>query len=219
MSWPGGLSAQPVSSPPPLHARQMSGRPCWTSVAAERPTGDDEKKVMITLNNLRSLRQRLATGWLWWSLAGAVALTDFATKHWVRISLTEGDRIALAESFNLVFFRNAGAAFGLLASADGWQRYFLAAIALGVSALLLWLLGTALAWVEAIAYSLILGGALGNVVDRLNHGNVTDFLDFHWRGQHWPAFNVADIAICIGVLVLIGWTTLTGAGSSDQVKT
>ena len=173
---------------------------------------------MINRNNSRSLRQRLTTGWIWWSLAGAVVLADFATKHWVRINLSEGDSIPLTAFFNLVFFRNAGAAFSLLADAGGWQRHFLTAIALVVSVVLLWLLSSTLPRVEAIAYSLILGGALGNAFDRVSYGHVTDFLDLYWQSWHWPSFNIADIAICIGALALIGWTTFGRAGQQARPK-
>lgn len=173
---------------------------------------------MTTINNSRFLGERLATGWTWWSLAAAVVFTDFATKHWVRISLSEGDWVPLTGFFNLVLLHNAGAAFSFLADAGGWQRHFLTAIALLVSVMLMWMLSSALARVEAIAYSLILGGALGNALDRISYGHVTDFLDFHWQGWHWPSFNIADIAICIGALALIGWTTFGRAGQQTQLK-
>lgn len=99
--------------------------------------------------------------------------------------------------------RNNGAAFSLLADAGGWQRYFFIVLALGASAWLMRTLRQGLPIFEAAGFSLILGGALGNVVDRILRGAVVDFLDFYWRGMHWPAFNLADVAISLGVICLI----------------
>jgi len=163
-----------------------------------------------------SLKQRLASGWVWWSLALAVALADYVTKHLVRLNLPEGSGIPLTGFFNLVSIRNAGAAFSFLADAGGWQRYFFTAVALVVAVALGWILSSALPRVEALAYSFIMGGALGNAVDRMYFGRVTDFLDFHWQGWHWPSFNLADIAICVGALVLIGWNVFGERGQGPH---
>lgn len=149
--------------------------------------------------------QRLATGWRWWTLGAAVAITDVVTKELTRLSLFKGEVIPITGFFNLVHFQNAGAAFSFLAGAGGWQRYFFTAIALVISAGLIWLLSSVLPRLEALAYSLILGGAMGNAIDRILLGHVTDFLDFHCQNWHWPAFNVADIAICLGALLLVSW--------------
>ncbi|GAP38182.1 lipoprotein signal peptidase [Piscinibacter sakaiensis] len=90
-----------------------------------------------------------------------------------------------------------------MAGASGWQRYFFITLGLLVAVWLIRQLKQTLPRFEAVGYSLILGGALGNVVDRLLRGQVVDFLDFHWQGMHWPAFNLADVAISIGVGCLI----------------
>lgn len=105
--------------------------------------------------------------------------------------------------FNLVHVLNPGAAFSFLAGAGGWQRGFFLAIALAVSVWLVWLLAKPLRRLEAMAYSLILGGAMGNAFDRAVRGQVIDYLDFHLRGWHWPAFNVADIAIVSGAVAMV----------------
>ena len=98
---------------------------------------------------------------------------------------------------------NPGAAFRFLAGAGGWQRWFFLAIALAASAWLVWQLTRPLQNLEALSYSLILGGALGNAFDRAVRGQVIDYLDFHLRGWHWPAFNIADIAIVTGAVTLV----------------
>ena len=142
--------------------------------------------------------------WHWFALAALVVAADQATKAAVLASFAPGERLPLAPFFNLVLVYNKGAAFSFLAGAAGWQTPLLVAFALGaaviVSVLILRrarekLLGTGLAF--------ILGGALGNVIDRLRFGQVVDFLDLHAAGYHWPAFNVADSAITVGAVLLI----------------
>jgi signal peptidase II len=150
-----------------------------------------------------TFQERLATGWTWWCLGGAIALADFATKQLVRMTMPLGDQIPLTGFFNLVHVSNAGAAFSMLAGAGGWQRYFFTVIAVVVSLCLVWMLSSTLTRIEALAYSLILGGAIGNAADRVMYGAVTDFLDVYLRNWHWPAFNLADVAICVGALALI----------------
>jgi signal peptidase II len=106
--------------------------------------------------------------------------------------------------FNLVHVLNPGAAFSFLADASGWQRYFLSAIGLTVSAVLVWMLWRGVKnRLEAVAYASLIGGALGNVIDRLRLGAVVDYLDFYWRDWHWPAFNLADILVVGGAGLLI----------------
>ena len=106
--------------------------------------------------------------------------------------------------FNLVLVFNAGAAFSFLANAGGWQKWFFVVLASGIS---LWLVAMlrqhAGERLMALALSLILGGAIGNVIDRLRFDAVVDFLDFHLAGAHWPAFNVADSAITVGVVLML----------------
>ena len=110
----------------------------------------------------------------------------------------------LSGFFNVVRVHNAGAAFSFLASASGWQRWFFTAIGIAAALLIVWLLRSH-AGQKLFSFSLacILGGAVGNVIDRSLHGYVVDFLDFHYRGWHFPAFNIADSAITIGAICLV----------------
>lgn len=123
---------------------------------------------------------------------------DQLSKSAVDAHLPYGANIPITGFFNLVHAWNTGAAFSLLANAAGWQRYLFIALALGVSLWLAWVLRKPLPRLEAAAYSLILGGALGNAVDRVSRGYVVDYLDLHLGGWHWPAFNLADIGITTG---------------------
>jgi len=140
----------------------------------------------------------------WFGLAAGIVLADQASKWAVLASFAPGERLRITGFFNLVLAFNKGAAFSFLASAPGWQTPLFVAIALVaaavVSALLLRSPGRR---VFSAALALILGGALGNVIDRLRFGQVVDFLDFHALGLHWPAFNVADSAITVGAGLLI----------------
>ncbi len=141
--------------------------------------------------------------WLWLSLL--VIVLDQLTKLWASSALSYGDPLAILPSFNLTLMFNTGAAFSFLNQAGGWQRWLFAFIALVVSAvLLLWMrrLNRSERWL-AIALALVLGGALGNLIDRLYLGYVIDFVDVYYDKWHWPAFNVADSAIFIGVVMLI----------------
>lgn len=146
----------------------------------------------------------------WYLLACTAALLDQAGKMAVVRYMAFGDSIAITEFFNLVHARNTGAAFSFLADAGGWQRYFLTAMALAISAWIVFMLRRRPPAAEAMGLALVLGGALGNVVDRVTRGFVVDYLDFHWNGAHWPAFNLADTFITTGVGLL-----LFGMGRSD----
>lgn len=148
----------------------------------------------------------------WWSdfsPALLALLADQGSKWAITQWLTLGQRVEITPLFNVVHVLNPGAAFSFLSGAGGWQRYFFGFVGIAVALALSVMLykGVVNRW-EARGYSLILGGALGNVVDRLTGGAVIDFLDFHARGWHWPAFNVADIAINLGVGLLL-WTSFT----------
>ncbi|SFU42533.1 signal peptidase II Aspartic peptidase. MEROPS family A08 [Nitrosomonas eutropha] len=138
------------------------------------------------------------------SLATVILMLDLLSKRWVELNLSYGQQIVVTEFFNLVLAYNAGAAFSFLSDASGWQRWFLSAIALLVSALIIYLLyKNTTNRLFCIALSFILGGALGNLWDRIMLGHVVDFLDFHVSGYHWPAFNFADSAIVCGACLLI----------------
>ena len=143
-------------------------------------------------------------GWvIWLALAALVLVLDQLTKWLVVAQFGLGHSEEITSFFNLVHVLNPGAAFSFLAGAGGWQRWFFLAIALAASAWLVWLLARPLREFEGLSYSLILGGALGNAFDRAVRGQVIDFLDFHLRGWHWPAFNIADMAIVVAAIALV----------------
>ncbi len=140
----------------------------------------------------------------WLALSAAVVILDQASKAWLMSSLTLGQSVTVTRFFDLVFVFNRGAAFSFLSSASGWQRWFFVALALVISAGVLTLMKHhAHERLQPLALALVLGGALGNVIDRLSHGAVVDFLYFHIERHYWPAFNVADSAISIGVVLML----------------
>lgn len=140
----------------------------------------------------------------WYGLAALVAVLDQASKAWVLSVFAPHERLEVLPFFNLVLVFNPGASFSFLADAGGWQRWFFIVLALGISAWLVVLLRRhARENLMATGLALVLGGAGGNVIDRLRFGAVVDFLDFHVAGWHWPAFNVADTAITSGVMLLL----------------
>ncbi|MFP4154597.1 MAG: signal peptidase II [Halothiobacillaceae bacterium] len=141
----------------------------------------------------------------WLLLSGGVLVLDQLTKIWATRALDYGDPVAVLPVFNLRLLHNTGAAFSFLADAGGWQRWLFAGLAVVITvALVLWMarLRQQERWTAA-GLALVIGGALGNLIDRLLYGHVVDFLDFHMGGYHWPAFNIADAAITIGVAILI----------------
>ncbi|MDP1952678.1 MAG: signal peptidase II [Betaproteobacteria bacterium] len=148
----------------------------------------------------------------WYAWALVVVLLDQLTKYWISVSFAFGETRAYTGFFNLVLTYNKGAAFSFLAAASGWQRGFFIAVALAaivvISVLLARHAGEKL---FCVALVLILGGAIGNVLDRIVLGHVVDFLDFHVAGWHWPAFNLADSAITVGAVLLIADSFRSGA--------
>lgn len=141
--------------------------------------------------------------WLWLSLV--ILGLDQATKWIVDRSMQVHQSIDLLPFFNLTYLRNQGAAFSFLSDAGGWQRWFFVALSLAASAgIIAWMsrLGRDHRW-EAAAWALVLGGAVGNLIDRAIYGYVIDFLDVYYRDWHWPAFNVADSAITVGIAMLL----------------
>ncbi|WP_282410014.1 signal peptidase II [Pseudomonas sp. PS02303] len=140
---------------------------------------------------------------LWWGIAAFLALFDQSLKFAIEHLYELGSSFAVGPFFNVVHARNTGAAFSFLADAGGWQRYLFVVIALAVASTLIVILRRECRWSEALGYSLVLGGAVGNLIDRSVRGFVVDYLDFHYQGWHWPAFNLADIAIVGGVLFLL----------------
>lgn len=152
-----------------------------------------------------SNKPAVATGmlkWLWVSLL--IVIADQVTKQMVSEVFVMYERLSVTPFFNLTLAHNYGAAFSFLADQGGWQRYFFTGIAVVISVVLLvWLHQTPKndRWV-AISLALILGGAIGNVYDRVMLGYVVDFLDFYYQSYHFPAFNVADSAISIGAVMM-----------------
>lgn len=143
--------------------------------------------------------------WKYLWIAVAVFVCDQLTKFLAADHLLRHGEISLAPFLNLVLVHNTGAAFGFLSSAGGWQNIFFIVVAAGASVFILWMLWRLRAAdrLLAVALMLVLGGALGNLADRLVHGYVIDFIDVYYRTWHWPAFNVADSAITIGAVLLI----------------
>ena len=149
--------------------------------------------------------------WLWLSLAAIVILADQVTKTLITGYFQLGDSRPVTSFFNLVRAHNAGAAFNFLADAAGWQRWFFVGLGVLASVFIVWMIrshpGEKL---FCFAVSLIMGGALGNVIDRLLHGHVVDFLQFRFsvleplfRGGYFPSFNIADSAISVGAICLV----------------
>jgi signal peptidase II len=142
--------------------------------------------------------------WHWFTASALIVLVDQLTKWVLLARLAPGERREVTEFFNLVLVFNKGAAFSFLAEAGGWQTPILVAFAIGAALIVSWLLLRSRGRRTFCAgLALILGGALGNVIDRLRFGHVVDFLDLHAGGWHWPAFNVADSAITLGAALLI----------------
>lgn len=147
----------------------------------------------------------------WWALAFAIAGIDLMIKSAIHGGLPYGVSIPMTTFFNVVHDWNTGAAFGMLADAGGWQRYFLVAVAAAVSLVLLGALLTRQHRLEALGMALLAGGALGNGIERAMRGYVVDYLDFYWRGTHWPAFNLADVSLSVGVAVIaLAWFSTSG---------
>ncbi len=141
---------------------------------------------------------------IWLGIALLVLLLDQFTKVLVLGAFQLGDSTPITSFFNLVRVHNHGAAFSFLAGAGGWQRWFFTGIGVFAAIFMVWMLRShAGQKLFSLAISLILGGAIGNVIDRLLHGYVVDFLDFHYAGTHFPAFNIADSAISVGAACLI----------------
>ena len=140
----------------------------------------------------------------WLGLALLILIADQFTKVLILGYYRLGDATYITSFFNIVRVHNAGAAFSFLANAGGWQRYFFTGIGIAAAIFIIWMLkshnGQKL---FAFALACILGGAIGNVIDRTLYGYVVDFLDFHYAGWHFPAFNIADSAITIGAVCLI----------------
>lgn len=140
----------------------------------------------------------------WIGLSILLIIVDQITKLWVVARLDLGAVIEITSFFNLVYVLNPGAAFSFLADQEGWQKHFLSGVAVLASIVILFMMRSSSHRKFAmLCLACILGGAIGNLIDRLVHGAVVDFLDFYWQTYHWPAFNVADVAISLGAVGLI----------------
>ena len=140
----------------------------------------------------------------WLGLSAVVVALDLLTKHWIQISLAYGEHVPVTSFFDLVLFHNEGAAFSFLAGAGGWQRFLFSGIAIVASVIIIQLLRKhPERTLFCLGLSLVLGGALGNLYDRVTLGYVVDFIFLHYRTFYWPAFNIADSAISAGVVLLL----------------
>lgn len=158
-----------------------------------------------------------AVSWLW--VSAVVIVLDQASKLLALAKLQPYEPVAVIDGFlNWMLAFNPGAAFSFLADSGGWQRWFFTVLALVVSAVLVvWLSRTARAdWRNAAPLALIIGGAIGNVIDRARLGHVVDFIDVYVAQYHWPAFNIADSAICIGAVGLVAFSVFGGKAEPGQ---
>ena len=155
----------------------------------------------------------------WLLLSAAVIALDQVSKWWALANLQSYQPVAVIDKFlNWMLAFNTGAAFSFLADSGGWQRWFFTGLAIIVSAVLVfWLARTARRdWRNAVPLALIVGGAIGNVIDRIRFGHVVDFIDIYVGQHHWPAFNIADSAICVGAIGLIAFSLFTGKAEATQ---
>ncbi|MGS0536192.1 signal peptidase II [Pseudoalteromonas sp. SaAl2] len=164
---------------------------------------------------MSKLAQKSGLVWLWLSLLLLVA--DFASKTLVVNTMNLRDSIDILPFFNLTYVHNYGAAFSFLSDETGWQRWFLSLIAITISGLLIWWLKRLPASNKILcgAYALVLAGAIGNLYDRMYYGYVIDFLHFYYESWHFPAFNIADSAICVGAALLL-FDAFTGESPKEH---
>jgi signal peptidase II len=146
----------------------------------------------------------LKNSYKWFSISAVIVAFDLYTKHLIQQAFSHGDRQTITSFFELVRFHNEGAAFSFLANAGGWQKWFFTAISVVAIVVITYLIIKNLHnKLFCLGLALVLGGAIGNLYDRLTLGYVVDFLYFHINDLYWPAFNVADSAICVGVALLL----------------
>jgi signal peptidase II len=142
----------------------------------------------------------------WLGIAALIVVLDQAAKLYFNASFTYGQRVNVLPVFDFTLVFNRGAAFSFLATEAGWQRWFFTALGIGAAVIITWILGRQGRQAQprfALALSLIMGGALGNVIDRVAYGHVVDFLLFYWKDWYYPAFNLADVAITCGAILLV----------------
>ena len=149
-----------------------------------------------------------SSGWRWLPLAAGVIVADQVVKAWIVHHFALFERVHELPVLDIILTYNRGAAFSFLSDASGWQRWVFVLLALAVSvALLIWMrrLRARVHALLACGLALIVGGALGNMLDRLTTGRVVDFIHVHWGGHYFPAFNIADSAITVGAVLLLGF--------------
>lgn len=147
-------------------------------------------------------------------LAAVVVVIDLVTKNWAVAALAGAPPIELTSFLRLVYVENSGVAFGLFADGGAFARWFLVGMTLVISVVILGFLWHAASRWEMTAAALMLGGALGNIYDRVRYGYVVDFIDAYWREHHFPAFNVADASVCAGAFLFV-CVLLKGVGAAD----
>ena len=140
----------------------------------------------------------------WFGISAIIVVLDLYTKHLIQNAFVYGEQLTITSFFDLVRYHNEGAAFSFLADAGGWQKWFFSGISIVAVVVIIYLITKHQNQkLFCIGLALVLGGAIGNLYDRLTLGYVVDFLSFHVNGLFWPAFNVADSAICVGVFFLL----------------
>ena len=140
----------------------------------------------------------------WFGISAIILVLDLYTKHLIQNAFVYGEQLTITSFFDLVRYHNEGAAFSFLADAGGWQKWFFSSISIVAVVVIIYLITKHQNQkLFCIGLALVLGGAIGNLYDRLTLGYVVDFLSFHVNGLFWPAFNVADSAICVGVFFLL----------------
>ena len=163
----------------------------------------------------------MSRGWRWLPVTALVIILDQVSKAWIARHFAYGESLPLLPVLDITLRYNTGAAFSMLADASGWQRWLFEALALAVGCgIVAWLyrLDARSQRLLAFSLSLILAGALGNLIDRLRLGHVIDFVDVHWKDAHFPAFNVADSAITVGAALMLIDAWLEGRRRSSNAR-
>ena len=186
------VESEGAAVPPPPAEREGAAVPPPPAV----PRGDAPKRMLPAV----------VSGWRWLPLSLAVIVADRIVKLWMIHHFAPLERVHVLKVLDIILTYNTGAAFSFLADASGWQRWLFVLLALGVSAaLIVWMrrLDARVHGLLACGLALIVGGALGNMIDRIATGRVVDFIHVHWGAHYFPAFNIADSAITIGAALLL----------------
>ena len=155
----------------------------------------------------------------WLGVSALVLVVDQLSKLWVLRSLPEFEPVTVIDGvWNWYRTYNTGAAFSLLGDAGGWQQYLFSGFAVAISVVLAWWLAKTPRgdWKTALPFALVIGGAIGNLLDRLQHGHVVDFIQWHWREHYWPSFNIADSAIVCGAVAIALFSLFSGKNKAER---